>query len=132
MAAIYSAEYIRQHLPAWEAAAKGKLKLKDSIPKLLAKEEKAKLECDYCHSKKERMTTWQHTSGEILHLCFKGCQFFGEPYRDANPSGEGNWTRIDEFQKPKTEKKSRKSKPPAEATPGKHLKTLFDYFPVKP
>lgn len=62
------------------------------------------MKCYFCGSIKEKMTEYEHTSGIRIQLCFMGCQFFAEPYWKANPTSEGNWHRVDPYQKKKVKK----------------------------
>lgn len=56
--------------------------------------------CDWCLLEKPKMTTWKNqVTGEILNLCFRGCQHFPEPFRKTKAGiDRDNWSRIDAYQ----------------------------------
>jgi len=63
-----------------------------------------RLECSFCGSVKKRMTMfYSPDTGEILNLCFRGCQHFPEPFRDTEAGIKGEWIRIDPWQEYKRE-----------------------------
>jgi hypothetical protein len=58
-----------------------------------------KLECSFCSAVKKRMTMFYcPDTGEILNLCFLGCQHFPEAFRDTEAGVNGDWIRIDPWQ----------------------------------
>jgi hypothetical protein len=52
--------------------------------------------CDFCGSKRKRLTIFQHPTGARLHLCFHVCQHFPEPFKKTGLSDE--WERVDPWQ----------------------------------
>ncbi len=55
--------------------------------------------CSFCGGVKKKMTIWWNfETGELLMLCFHGCQHFPEPFRDTKAGENGEWIRIDPWQ----------------------------------
>jgi hypothetical protein len=55
--------------------------------------------CFWCGLQKKKMTTWKHTTGKVIYLCFLGCQNFPESFRKAIPQSKPiEWERIDQYQ----------------------------------
>lgn len=60
---------------------------------------KKKLQCDWCNKEKKKMSIWYNLETyEILMLCFGGCQFFPDPYKDTEAGMNNKWIRIDPWQ----------------------------------
>lgn len=56
------------------------------------------LKCAWCGAERERMTIWHNPKlDKLLCLCFRGCQNFPEPFRDAGSLED--WIRIDPWKK---------------------------------
>jgi len=67
--------------------------------KRMIRSNRNRLECSYCGSVKKRMTMfYSPDTGEILNLCFLGCQHFPEAFRDTEAGEKGEWIRIDPWQ----------------------------------
>jgi len=72
--------------------------------KRMIRSSRNRLECSFCSSVKKRMTMFYcPDTGEILNLCFRGCQHFPEAFRDTEAGGKGDWIRIDPWQDYKRE-----------------------------
>jgi len=54
--------------------------------------------CDWCGSGEKKMVMMAHSSGRILNLCFHGCQWFPEPYKQTGLTDD--WERVDPFRAP--------------------------------
>ena len=74
------------------------------LHRIMFRSSRNRLECSFCGAVKKRMTMFYcPDTGEILNLCFRGCQHFPEPFRDTEAGEKGDWIRIDPWQDYKRE-----------------------------
>lgn len=71
----------------------------DHYRKKLVKGARNRMVCSFCGGVKKKMTMWWNMgTGELLMLCFHGCQHFPDPFRDTEAAENGQWIRIDPWQ----------------------------------
>jgi len=79
--------------------------------KRLIRSNRNRLECSFCGTVRKKMTMFYNIeTGEVLDLCFRGCQHFPEPFKDTEAGHNGAWIRIDPWQDYKREQPRLKKK----------------------